>query len=226
VLEGDEWRKLIDSIPTETVRDLRDRALIATLTYSFARIMAALRMKMEDLRPKGAGWQIQLHEKGGKEHMMPCHHALAEALRAYIDAAGIAEDRKGFLFRTSPGHNAAVLTEAPMEQADAWRMIRRRAVAAALARPASLRRSAITRFARPVSPPIYPMAVHLSTRNRWPRMKARERPSSTTARRSGLRKTRWSGYDYDLSALITRRNIYPLRVLGVLWPERPLHWFG
>jgi hypothetical protein len=25
---------------------------------------------------------------------MPCHHALAEALRAYIDAADIADDRK------------------------------------------------------------------------------------------------------------------------------------
>src|SRR3954467_6913318 len=67
VLEAEEWRRLMDSIPTETVRDLRDRALIATLTYSFARIMAALRMKVEDLRPKGAGWQIQLHEKGGVE---------------------------------------------------------------------------------------------------------------------------------------------------------------
>jgi hypothetical protein len=42
---------------------------------------------------------------------MPCHHALAEALRAYIDAAGIAEDKKGWLFRTSPRHNATVLTE-------------------------------------------------------------------------------------------------------------------
>ena len=89
VLDAGEWRKLLDSIPTETVRDLRDRALIATLTYSFARIGAALRMKVEDLRAKGAGWQIQLHEKGGKQYAMPCHHALAEALRAYIDAAGI-----------------------------------------------------------------------------------------------------------------------------------------
>ena len=135
VLDGAEWRKLIDSIPTETVRDLRDRALIATLTYSFARITAALRMKVEDLRPKGAGWQILLHEKGGKQHMMPCHHALAEALRAYIDAAGIAEDRKGWLFRTSPRHNATVLTEQPMAQADAWRMIRRRAPAAGIMAP-------------------------------------------------------------------------------------------
>ena len=84
VLEGKEWRTLIESIPTETVRDLRDRALIATLTYSFARITAALRMKVEDLRPKGAGWQVQLHEKGGKQHAMPCHHhTLAEMLRAY-----------------------------------------------------------------------------------------------------------------------------------------------
>ena len=100
VLDGKEWRKLLDAIPTETVRDLRDRALIATLTYSFARISAALKMKVEDLRPKGAGWELRLHEKGGKHHAMPCHHALAEALRAYIDAAGIAEDRKGWLFRT------------------------------------------------------------------------------------------------------------------------------
>ncbi len=56
VLDAPEWRKLLDSIPTETVRDLRDRALIATLTYSFSRITAALTMKVEDLRSKGAGW--------------------------------------------------------------------------------------------------------------------------------------------------------------------------
>jgi site-specific recombinase XerD len=77
VLEGDEWRKLLDSIPTTTLRDLRDRALIATLTYSFARVSAALKMKVEDLRPRGAGWTVRLHEKGGKQHNMPCHHALA-----------------------------------------------------------------------------------------------------------------------------------------------------
>jgi len=135
VLDGKEWRTLIESIPAETLRDLRDRALIATLTYSFARVTAALHMKVEDLRPKGAGWQVQLHEKGGKQHAMPCHHTLAEMLRAYIDVAGIADDRKGWLFRTSPGHNAMALLEAPMSQADAWRMIRRRAAAAGIHAP-------------------------------------------------------------------------------------------
>jgi site-specific recombinase XerD len=42
VLDPADWRKLLDAIPTDTVRDLRDRALIATLSYSFARITAAL----------------------------------------------------------------------------------------------------------------------------------------------------------------------------------------
>jgi hypothetical protein len=35
---------------------------------------------------------VRLHEKGGKQHAMPWHHALA---------AGLAEDRKGSLFRTA-----------------------------------------------------------------------------------------------------------------------------
>jgi site-specific recombinase XerD len=133
VLDGSEWRRLLNAIPTDTVRDLRDRALIGTLTYSFARVGAALKLKVEDLRPAGTGWQIHLHEKGGKEHKMPCHHALSEMLHAYVAAAGIADDRKGWLFRTSPGHNATVLTEQPMNQSAAWFMVRRRAAAAGIA---------------------------------------------------------------------------------------------
>jgi integrase len=69
VLENKEWRRLIDGIPSDTVRDPRDPALIATLTYGFARIGAALKMRVEDLQSKGSGWLIRLHEKGGKQHI-------------------------------------------------------------------------------------------------------------------------------------------------------------
>jgi site-specific recombinase XerD len=149
VLDAAEWRRLIDSIPTDTVRDLRDRALIATLTYGFARIGAALHVRVEDLQPKGSGWLIRLHEKGGKQHSMPCHHSLAEHMHAYIVAAGIAEDRKGWLFRTSPRHAATVLTDQPMTQADAWRMVRKRALAAGIMAPIgnhSFRATGITAY--------------------------------------------------------------------------------
>ena len=53
----------------------------------------------------------------------------------YIDAAGIDEDRKGWLFRTARGHNGTTLSAKPMSQPDAWRMIRRRAAAAGIAAP-------------------------------------------------------------------------------------------
>jgi hypothetical protein len=62
-------------------------------------------------------------------------YAYGNLLAAYIDAAGIAEDRKGWLYRTRPRHNATVLTEAPMNKADAWRLIRRRAAAAGIFAP-------------------------------------------------------------------------------------------
>ncbi len=132
VLEAAEWRRLVDAIPLATVRDLRDRALIATLTYSFARVGAALGMKVENLQPRGSGWVIHLHEKGGKQHAMPCHHALAAALHAYISAAGISDERKGWLFRTARGQSGVTLSDRPMSQPDAWRMIRRRAIAAGI----------------------------------------------------------------------------------------------
>ena len=62
-LDGKDWRKLVDAIPTETVRDLRDRALIATLTSSFARIGAApgdaahiRRSQRTELNPALSSW--------------------------------------------------------------------------------------------------------------------------------------------------------------------------
>jgi hypothetical protein len=62
---------------------------------------------------------LRLREKGGKQHLIPCHHALAETLHSYIAAAGIAEESKSWLFRTSKGLNASLLSQEPMNQADA-----------------------------------------------------------------------------------------------------------
>jgi integrase len=142
---------------------------------------AALKMKVEDLRPRGAGGSVRLHEKGGKHHTMPCHHALAEALHAYISAAGVADDRKGWLFRTARGHNGKVLSEDPLSQPDAWRMIRRRAVAAGVAEAIgchTFRATGITAYLANggALEHAQEMAAHESPRGQ---------PSSTTGRRNG-----------------------------------------
>jgi integrase len=60
------------------------------------------------------------------------HHPLPLVFPSH-DAAGIAEDRKGWLFRTARGHKADRLSDRAMNQSDAWCMIRRRAKAAGIA---------------------------------------------------------------------------------------------
>ena len=128
----EEAKALLASIPTDGLVGLRDRALIGTLLFTFARVSAALAMRVEDYYPIGKRWWVRLHEKGGKHHEMPAHHTLQEYLDAYIEAAGLAGDRKSPLFRSAEGRTGR-LTDQPMRRADVYRMIGRRAAAADVA---------------------------------------------------------------------------------------------
>ena len=97
VLSPEEARALIDSIDIMTPAGLRDRALIGLMVFSFARIGAALGMKVEDVFTQNRRLLVHLREKGGKPHALPCHRNLETYLTAYIDGAGLAEDPKGAL---------------------------------------------------------------------------------------------------------------------------------
>ena len=132
VLDPSEARALLDSIDVTTPVGLRDRALIGLMVYSFARIGAALAMKVEDVYVQNRRLWVRLHEKGGKRHEMPCHHNLEAYLHAYIDGGGLTTDPKGPLFRTI-GRGTDALTTTPLPQANAYAMIRRRAAAADIA---------------------------------------------------------------------------------------------
>lgn len=132
VLEPSEARTLLDAIDVSTIAGLRDRALIGLMVYSFARIGAALGMKIEDVYVQQRRLWVRLHEKGGKRHDMPCHHNLETYLHAYIEAAGLGGDVRGPLFRTI-GRGTDQLTATPLPQANAYAMVRRRAKAASIA---------------------------------------------------------------------------------------------
>src|SRR3546814_9022457 len=68
VLAADEARRLLDVIDATTPAGLRDRALIGLMVYSFARIGAALAMRVEDVFVQNRRLWVRLHEKGGKRH--------------------------------------------------------------------------------------------------------------------------------------------------------------
>ncbi len=131
VLDPSEARQLLDSIDSSTHAGLRDRALIALMVFSFARIGAALSMKVEDVYTQNRRLWVHLREKGGKQHAMPCHHSLEAYLHAYLVETGIKDDPKGPLFRTI-GRGTKQLSATALPQANAHAMVRRRALAAGL----------------------------------------------------------------------------------------------
>lgn len=146
VLDAEETKRLLESIPTTrgsvtnvqgefipvpNLIGLRDRALIAAMFFTFARVGAVVAMSVEDYYPQGKRWWLRLQEKGGKQHDMPAHHTLEAYLDEYVKAAGIAADPKGPLFRSAPGKTPE-LTRKPLRTADVWRMIRRRAKGAGI----------------------------------------------------------------------------------------------
>jgi site-specific recombinase XerD len=134
VLSAEDARKLLDSIDVSTVIGLRDRALVAVMVFSFARVSAAIGMRVQDYYQNGKRSWLRLHEKGGKFHEVPAHHNAEAYVDEYLRAAGIAAAKGTPLFRSARG-KTSTLTQNAMSRTDVLKMIKRRARKAGL--PAS-----------------------------------------------------------------------------------------
>lgn len=131
VLSAEEARQLLDSISTETLIGKRDRALIGLMTYTFARIGAATSMEVRDVFSQNRRLWVRLHEKGGKQVELPCHHSLEAFLDDFMKAAGLQDMPRAPLFQTVR-RGTAHFSGNPLPQANAYAMIQRRAVAAGI----------------------------------------------------------------------------------------------
>lgn len=150
VLSDEEMRALLGAIETSDLLDLRDRALIATMFFSFARISAVLGMKVEDYFQKGGKrrFWLRLHEKGGRYHEVPAHHRVEEFLDAYLEAGELWEAKGSPLFRSAKGR-ARRLSERALSRHDALVMVKRRSAAAGICTVAcnhTFRASGITNY--------------------------------------------------------------------------------
>ena len=124
VLDGAEAAKLLAAIETNTIAGLRDRALIGLMTYTFARIGAAVGMTVGDLFHERSRLWVRLREKGGKRHEMPCHHTLEEYLTEYLECTGLKDKPDNPLFPSLS--RTRELTERPLDRIEAWAMVKRR----------------------------------------------------------------------------------------------------
>ncbi len=130
VLTAEESRELLDSIETDTIIGLRDRALIGVMVFSFARISAAVAMRVEDYVQTGKRWRFRFLEKGGKYNEVFAHHNAEAYLDAYLDTAGIGKENRSPLFRSVD--RKLKLSHRSLSRTDALRMVKRRALAAGL----------------------------------------------------------------------------------------------
>ena len=124
-LLADEARQLLDSIDISKIAGLRDRAIIAVMVYSFARVSATVRMNVEDYFIQQRKRWFRLNEKGGKLHDIPAHHNPVDYVEAYLDKAGIRVESKGPLFRSLNRRRELSLNR--LHRNDVLRMIKRRA---------------------------------------------------------------------------------------------------
>ena len=131
VLSDDQARTLLDSISTEKIAGLRDRAIIGTMLYTFGRVGAVTAMDVEDYRLTSRQRSLLLHEKGGKEHQVPAHHKLVEYLGEYMDATGLWRAPKAPMFQALDITRSR-LKGTRMNRQIVYQMVKRRARRAGL----------------------------------------------------------------------------------------------
>jgi integrase/recombinase XerD len=119
---AEQARTLLRSIDTSNPVGLRDRAVLAVLVYTAARVGAVAKLTMKNLVHDGSHYTLRFSEKGGKSREIPVRHDLELLVLAYVQAAAIAE---GPLFRTA-NRKTKTLTTKAMTGIDVCRMMKRR----------------------------------------------------------------------------------------------------
>lgn len=131
----DQARRLLKAIDVSTIVGLRDRAAIAVMIYTIARVGAVAKLKVKNLEQDGTQWCLRFDEKGGKSRLIPVRHDLELFLDMYIKEAGIRDERETPLFRSTV-RKTKQLTQNGMTAVDMCRMVKRRMKKAGL--PAQL----------------------------------------------------------------------------------------
>ena len=130
LLDAEQTRHLLDSIPLANIVGLRDRAIIGTMVFSFARVGAVAAMNVGDYYLSGQLRFFRLHEKGGKIHQVPAHHNAVIYVGEYLDAAGLWNQFNAPLSQAA-GPNKH-LTGRPLSANKVLEMVKRRARSAGL----------------------------------------------------------------------------------------------
>lgn len=93
-------RKLLDAPDGDSLRILRDKAILATLLYHALRRDELCKLKVKDFKHERRGVpHLKVSGKGGKTRYVPLHPAAGGLVHDYLERAGHGNDDAGALFR-------------------------------------------------------------------------------------------------------------------------------
>ena len=122
----EQARRLLACIKTDSIVGLRDRAIIAVLIYTAARVGAIARLRLRDFYDAGDQYCLRFLDKGGKSREIPVRHDLQGFLLAYITAAELRNSpTESPLFRSTI-RRTKILTNRGLTAGDIGRMVKRR----------------------------------------------------------------------------------------------------
>jgi site-specific recombinase XerD len=113
---------LLEAIPTDTLKGLRDLAMVSTFFITGCRVSALVRACVGHLEHDGVEHYLRVTEKRNKKARKILLDA-ARAVLAYIEAAGIAEDAQGPLFRPMT-KDGLRLERRHMDRKTPWRLVK------------------------------------------------------------------------------------------------------
>ena len=118
-------RKLLEAPPADTLKGVRDRAILATLLYHGIRREELCGLRVKDLHSRQGVMHFRIMGKRAKIRFVPVNAAAQSTIEAYLALAGHRADLDGPLFRPVKNNRTGCL-DRPLDPASVYRNIVRK----------------------------------------------------------------------------------------------------
>jgi integrase/recombinase XerD len=118
-------RRLLEAPPADTLKGVRDRAILATLLYHGIRREELCGLRVKDVQSRQGVVHFRIKGKRAKIRFVPVNAAAQRTIEAYLAMAGHRGDLEGPLFRPIKNNRTGRL-DRPLDPASVYRNILRK----------------------------------------------------------------------------------------------------
>ena len=111
-LSDKQARDLLNAPEGDSLKAIRDRAIIATYLFHALRRTELAGLRVGDLTERRGVVHFRVRGKGSKTRYVPVHPAALSKIREYMDALGHSEDLRGAMFRPVKNNITGTLEKA------------------------------------------------------------------------------------------------------------------